>query len=849
MSKLSRQERRAEAANKRRVHGKKQRLLQLKTRVAADLARGSGVSVDGGSSLDVLAAATAAIALEEHGAPTPDQVRALARDVFDPSMASAAVKLHWRDSAKENAFDTFVAQVLRACKGASTAKMYKGQMVPRSDEALGEATRQLDRLKREIDAKTALTNGKHDDAIDILAGYAATLLNESAHDGDERTVSHYADSTVAQIATPAFFEVLLALGYGGCATVDEVEEFLLVDVCNRADTKLALLYGHAAADQAALDGIANQRDPRQIGLDATYNLHEDMDSIRNILTMVGWRGASTADEVDLRFGRLVQQRAEAILQGDRSFVTEAVLRHMDPSERKEAESRFKQRVDADYLDVRPRLSSLGKRLFVDMPRTADEEERVDALVVQCFKSNIDEIRQIYADRELPDDDQELESMGLNLEGDYGILRDAIVARGGWRGLTEENVDRGIAMMVLWTARALRKGNSMLEIMARAGIGLAARSSAMVRRALAERVAREVLQAQASVKTSASERFDFTLNGHGRWTTPKGFDEFLMNLGVRFWRETYHLGMTDAAARKYADTNIIRSSPRAEPVDGNDGREQSVSLAHFATKWAVHAFQRVQSSHTFAAAMMATTTHPECADLLEMPWDAFMVHVPSGLLQLPPCPEAPSGGEFNRLLVASYEFGAELHLIDTTGRGAGSSDGLWSVVRRQDVAALLLEEQAPKTTLQRAELLARRLVTGLLFAMQVKSNVKERTVKASRAFREGKRHDEPEHRIVIVGEPILVDCREAIASYIAKGSYVRTAPGEGGTTETKKRSAPQVQTLVRGHRKRQVYGVGRLQRKIIFVESYWKGPEGAPILTKPKRVVGRPSAPTEEKRES
>lgn len=47
--------------------------------------------------------------------------------------------------------------------------------------------------------------------------------------------------------------------------------------------------------------------------------------------------------------------------------------------------------------------------------------------------------------------------------------------------------------------------------------------------------------------------------------------------------------------------------------------------------------------------------------------------------------------------------------------------------------------------------------------------------------------------------------------------------------------PAIQRLVRGHHKRQVVGIGRSGRRVIWIEPYWRGPEDAPILTRPYKV--------------
>lgn len=46
-----------------------------------------------------------------------------------------------------------------------------------------------------------------------------------------------------------------------------------------------------------------------------------------------------------------------------------------------------------------------------------------------------------------------------------------------------------------------------------------------------------------------------------------------------------------------------------------------------------------------------------------------------------------------------------------------------------------------------------------------------------------------------------------------------------------------QSCVRGHYKRQVIGVGRSGRKVIWIEPYWRGPEGAPLLVRPYEFTG------------
>jgi hypothetical protein len=76
-----------------------------------------------------------------------------------------------------------------------------------------------------------------------------------------------------------------------------------------------------------------------------------------------------------------------------------------------------------------------------------------------------------------------------------------------------------------------------------------------------------------------------------------------------------------------------------------------------------------------------------------------------------------------------------------------------------------------------------------------------------------------HRLL---REVRVDCREAIASYVS---------GERSTS-------PSVQTLVRGHFQRVAVGAGRVGRKWVEKEPYWRGPEDGPMALRPHRLVGK-----------
>lgn len=249
------------------------------------------------------------------------------------------------------------------------------------------------------------------------------------------------------------------------------------------------------------------------------------------------------------------------------------------------------------------------------------------------------------------------------------------------------------------------------------------------------------------------------------------------------------------------------------------RESAKRIAIFSVTWAEHAFQKLMTSHTYASALMCSDATEDILESIEVPWSAFQVVIPNGILTL-----QQNGLEvdFTRAMVVASNnatIGAFMILHDPVTKNTMSVGG-------RTLAQLLFDDVEMHAKLfdpdrgTKVLKLARRLVTGLLLAMQHQDNFKTREVKASLG---GLKRDRkaPLHRVTTIGKPISVDCRTQVAAYLS-GTH-------------KKNALPSVQTLVRGHYKRQVMGVARAGRRVIWIEPYWRGPEDAPILTKPKKL--------------
>lgn len=275
-----------------------------------------------------------------------------------------------------------------------------------------------------------------------------------------------------------------------------------------------------------------------------------------------------------------------------------------------------------------------------------------------------------------------------------------------------------------------------------------------------------------------------------------------------------------------------------------------SRMHWLVRWGSLAYPRFQTSHSFAAMLMATTISPKEIPSIEAPWPAFMVEIPEGLL-----PIATKDGTMTHITRVyvntsflpsawtepwwSFEFvgkGIEIHRV-------GRVEEAFDPSSKTDLKNRpMLKFEGPRTQPldapvgnydefwdgydrsqeDRVVILAARLVLGLCIMMTDKANVKEKASKLPPDLAQHRRRFgfEPTSNIFVVGRPVKVDFRLAVKAYV-----------EGGTKSLS------VQSLVAGHHKFQPHGPGRSLRKWIFVEPYWRGPEDAPILVRPHTTSG------------
>lgn len=314
---------------------------------------------------------------------------------------------------------------------------------------------------------------------------------------------------------------------------------------------------------------------------------------------------------------------------------------------------------------------------------------------------------------------------------------------------------------------------------------------------------------------------------------------------------------DQLITHFAQDGYLRRAdkvPEEMPKEGFLDAQHSIlwtifaSRAHWLVRWGGLAFPRFQTSHSFAAMLMATTVSRKEIPSIEAPWPAFMVEIPEGLL-----PIATKDGTLTHITRVyvntsflpslwsepwwSLEFvgkGIEIHRVgrleeafdpssktDLKNRPMMKFEGLRTEAK--DVPVGDYDEfwdGYDRTQEDRVVILAARLVLGLCIMMTDKANVKEKVTKlpSDLGFHRRRFGFEPTSHVYVVGRPVKVDFRLAVKAFV-----------EGGSKSLS------VQSLVAGHHKFQVHGPGRALRKWIFVEPYWRGPEDAPIVVRPHTI--------------
>lgn len=264
-------------------------------------------------------------------------------------------------------------------------------------------------------------------------------------------------------------------------------------------------------------------------------------------------------------------------------------------------------------------------------------------------------------------------------------------------------------------------------------------------------------------------------------------------------------------------------------------------------WFENGFPKVVVNSKLSANLMATALSPDVEDMIIPPWKCFIIELEDS--PLPLVTKHNKVVRVDQLFVRVAEEGLELKVF----AGVWEIMGL-SVLPIPEIVSRDVEEKvenfldSQKARLKRmidlfgeddlaqsgftaeevrsffernarVTVMAQRLTGGICLLMSDPRNVQQFRPKLKPTITAKERRGIPIVRTFKLMRPVTIDCRSAVAEYVF------------GTRET----VHTVQTLVRGHWKKQAHGTGLTLRKLIHVEPYWRGPEDAPIALRPHVV--------------
>ena len=265
-------------------------------------------------------------------------------------------------------------------------------------------------------------------------------------------------------------------------------------------------------------------------------------------------------------------------------------------------------------------------------------------------------------------------------------------------------------------------------------------------------------------------------------------------------------MSDGAPPAPAPAIVEHCSSLPGPSESNPFAEW---LTKDAVQWAQCGFPSVEVPVRLAASLMATATPKECGGDIALPWPCFAITLQPGTL-----PSIDGKDYIARIFVSDSLLDGCVSYLFFDERFNRSQDcGLinlgWetSLAELCEIDVKTCNQPENHDAIARQALLLGRLIIGVcveLDAEPYKSHV-------AGGPPPKRKSPTPTVWSFVLRRSVVVDVRPWVADYLR---------GNG--------KSPTVQTMVRGHRKRQPCGPQGAQRKWITVEPYWRGPEDAPI---------------------
>jgi hypothetical protein len=260
-------------------------------------------------------------------------------------------------------------------------------------------------------------------------------------------------------------------------------------------------------------------------------------------------------------------------------------------------------------------------------------------------------------------------------------------------------------------------------------------------------------------------------------------------------------------------------------------EGLLELIGFGTHWREMAFARLELGHKLAAALMFT----DAPESVQAPWLAWSMLLPDGLFGEVEIRRVWCLGD--RPAVLLIKLGDHvgilgLHVfkeVTEVGAKLPLDPGPYNPERGEKEpatrAAFVAMGEEYEEKFRRCIPMLENLVRGACLALSDPSDWRKGDYygKASGSeIKKASKHKElPVGERYVLGHPVQIDLREEVLDHVRTGRV-------GGGSPTKL-------FLVRGHHRQQAHGHGRLQRKTIWIEPHWKGPEDARVLLRPHQA--------------
>lgn len=273
---------------------------------------------------------------------------------------------------------------------------------------------------------------------------------------------------------------------------------------------------------------------------------------------------------------------------------------------------------------------------------------------------------------------------------------------------------------------------------------------------------------------------------------------------------------------------VQLLPNGDLADIDIGRATDLANQHpdtrricvWAAEWSRLAFPTVQMPHKYAAALMCTAVPPLDDEDIKPPWPYFLVNVPNGLL--PMVNDDGARFEVDRIMCVHYEGRWSVHALtrDVMLSMPWKSTAFMREVHPNPNAvehAFDKHQEALVGCDERVLFCIGRLILNLSIAFSDPSNVRQigKGHSRTRGSNPSDRVPDLTQLIFELGKPVVVDCREHLRAYVL-GDRAKLA----------------VRVLVRGFWRNQPHGPASSLRRRQWIEPYWKGDVGSPILTRP-----------------